>query len=128
MDARDASRLAHAAARYPRLKVMEGFMYRFHPQWQRARALVDEGAIGSVAAVHTSFTYANHDPLNIRNIRDCGGGALLDIGCYGISAARFVLGREPRAVTAWSDRHPQFGTDRRTAAMLDVGRLSSEPA
>src|SRR5579872_5767408 len=29
-----------AAKQYPKLKVMEAFMYRFHPQWQRTRELV----------------------------------------------------------------------------------------
>src|SRR5439155_3016087 len=121
LTASEAQRLADAASRKPRLKVMEAFMYRFHPQWRRAHALVAEGAIGEVNAVQTWFSYFNVDPLNVRNMKDAGGGALMDIGCYGVSVARFITGREPRRVTAVSDVDPRFGTDRLTAAILDFG-------
>ena len=121
LTAADAERLADAASRNPRLKVMEAFMYLFHPQWRRARALVAEGAIGEVHAVQTWFSYFNDDPLNVRNMKDAGGGALMDIGCYGVSVARFITGREPRRATAVSQMDPRFGTDRLTAATLDFG-------
>ncbi len=119
MNAGEARQLEAAAAARPRLKVMEAFMYRFHPQWQRARALVREGAIGDVRAIHTWFSYHNVDPLNIRNMTEAGGGALMDIGCYGISVARFIFGLEPRRISAVSDVDARFGTDRQTAATLD---------
>jgi len=121
LTAAEASRLADAALRSSRLKVMEAFMYRFHTQWQRARELVSEGAIGNVRAIHTWFSYFNVDPTNVRNMKDIGGGALMDIGCYGISVARFITGREPRRVSAISDIDPTFGTDRLTTAILDFG-------
>ena len=69
LTASEAQALADAAARHTGLKMMEAFMYRFHPQWQRARALVAERAIGDVRAIHTWFSYVNTDPLNVRNIR-----------------------------------------------------------
>jgi len=121
MDAADAARLAAAASKHPRLKVMEAFMYRFHSQWQRARELVQERAIGEVKAIHTWFSYFNDDPKNVRNKVDCGGGALMDIGCYGVSVARFIFEREPRQATAVSDRDPNFQTDRLTSAAMDFG-------
>ena len=117
----EAETLARAAAERPHLKVMEAFMYRFHPQWQRARQIVDTGTIGEVRAVHTWFAYFNNDARNIRNQKDAGGGALMDIGCYGISIARFILGREPDRVVAVSDLDPQFGTDRLTSAVMELG-------
>jgi predicted dehydrogenase len=117
----EARQLADAAARLPRLKVMEAFMYRFHPQWQRAKELAGSGAIGEVRAIHTWFSFFNADPLNVRNMKDIGGGALMDIGCYGISVARFITGREPRRVSARSDIDPNFGIDRLTTAVLDFG-------
>jgi predicted dehydrogenase len=121
LTAAEAGTLVDAAARNGRLAVMEAFMYRYHPQWQRARALVAEGAIGEPRAVQTWFSYFNDDPRNVRNQKDAGGGGLMDIGCYGISAARFILGREPRRVSALSDVDPQFGVDRLTSAILDFG-------
>ena len=116
----EAVQLVSAAGRHPRLKVMEAFMYRLHPQWQRAKTLVADGAIGPVRAVHTWFSYFNVDPQNVRNIKEWGGGALMDIGCYGISVARFLAG-EPRRVSARMDFDPRFGTDRVTSAILDCG-------
>ena len=71
----EAQQLADAAAAHPRLIVMEAFMYRFHPQWQTARRLVREGRIGELRTIHTSFSYFNDDPRNIRNKLEMGGGA-----------------------------------------------------
>src|SRR5213080_1450875 len=109
LTAAEAQQLADVAKQYPHLKVMEAFMYRFHPQWQRTRQLVADGAIGEVRAIQTFFSYFNVDPQNVRNIAEAGGGALMDIGCYGVSVARFIFGREPARVIALSERDPAFG-------------------
>src|SRR5262245_54519453 len=65
--AAEAQQLADAANQYPHLKVMEAFMYRFHPQWQRTRQLVAEGGIGALRTIQTLFSYYLEDPNNIRN-------------------------------------------------------------
>ena len=70
------------ARKYPELKIMEAFMYRHHPQWQRARQLVVEGKIGELRTIQTFFSYFLVDATNIRNMADIGGGGLMDIGCY----------------------------------------------
>lgn len=111
LNAEQASALCHAAARFPALKVMEAFMYRFHPQWQQVLQWIDDGLIGEVRSVFAQFCYANHDPSNIRNNPAAGGGALMDIGCYGISAARMVFGCEPLSVNAITLDHPTFHVD-----------------
>ncbi len=99
--------------------VMEAFMYKFHPQWQRAREIVRIGELGTIHAVHTTFSYSLADPTNIRNILSDGGGAVYDIGCYAVSAPRFLLGREPSRVTALVRRDPQMKTDVLSSAILD---------
>src|SRR5438270_6636485 len=53
----EAQKLADAAKQYPDLKVMEAFMYRFHPQWQQARQMVNEGEIGELRTIQTFFSY-----------------------------------------------------------------------
>jgi predicted dehydrogenase len=116
------SERASDAVRYAESKgvmVMEAFMYRFHPQWVRARELIRIGEIGQPRSIHTIFSYNNPDPANIRNIREFGGGALLDIGCYAVSAARFLLDREPSRVVSLLARHPEFETDELVSAILD---------
>ncbi|MBK8452559.1 MAG: Gfo/Idh/MocA family oxidoreductase [Thiofilum sp.] len=105
----------------PRPKVMEAFMYRFHAQWQMAKALVQEQRIGELKAIQTIFSYFNADPNNIRNSLELGGGALMDIGCYGVSLARFLFGQEPQRVCGMSEYDPAFGVDRLTTGLLDFG-------
>lgn len=122
LDAREAAGLVAAAARFPRLKIMEAFMYRFHPQWQKARQLVREGAIGELRTIHAHFSYWNVDPQNIRNIGAIGGGGMMDIGCYCVSFGRWVFGAEPQRVFGVADRDPKFGTDRLASGILDFGR------
>jgi predicted dehydrogenase len=115
----EAEELANGAAARPHLKVMEAFMYRFHPQWQTARQLVRDSRIGELRTTHTQFSYYNDDPLNIRNQPGMGGGALMDIGCYAISLSRFLFGGEPARVMAHSELDPVTQIDRLTSAVLE---------
>lgn len=117
----DAKRLKQAAEMHPDLVVAEAFMYRHHPQWQTVRQMAEDGAIGVLRCVQAFFSYYNVDPANIRNQASIGGGALMDIGCYGISLSRFLFGREPIRACAISHRDPAFSTDRLTSALLDFG-------
>jgi predicted dehydrogenase len=107
----EAEQLEAAGESYPRLKLMEAFMYRHHPQWIRAKQLVEDGAIGTLKTMHSFFSYHNVDPGNIRNQAEIGGGGLMDIGCYPISASRFIYGSEPRNVSASIEIDRTFQTD-----------------
>jgi predicted dehydrogenase len=95
LDAKDAKRLLEATNAHTELKVMEAFMYRFHPQWSQVKNLVRQGRIGKLRHVHSHFSYNNRDSNNIRNLKSMGGGALLDVGCYCISSARWLFEAEP---------------------------------
>ena len=126
LDTADAQRLVDAAAAHPDLVCMEAFMYRFHPQWIATRDAVRSGRIGELRSIQTWFSYFNDDPENVRNKPEWGGGALLDIGCYPISQARWLFGGPPVRVSALIERDPRYGTDRLTSAMLDFGEGRSE--
>lgn len=77
----------------------EAYMIVHHPQWKRARELVQAGAIGRLLHVDAAFSYDNRDdPANIRNRPETGGGSLPDIGVYVFGSTRFVSGEEPEAV------------------------------
>jgi predicted dehydrogenase len=117
-----ATQLLDAAARHRRLKVMEAFMYRFHPQWRLARQIVIDGGIGELRTIHSLFSYFNADPGNIRNQSDAGGGGLMDIGCYNISLSRFLFDAEPQRVMGIVEHDPQFNTDRLASGILDFGK------
>ncbi len=120
MNVAEAKKMA-ALAREKGLLLMEAFMYRFHPQWLRAKEIVLSGEIGTVRAVTVNFSYNNADPANIRNRMENGGGALYDIGCYAISASRWMAGAEPSRCLALVERDRDFGTDRLSSAILDFG-------
>lgn len=115
----EAEQLAGAAAAHPKLKVMEAFMYRFHPQWQTARKFVREGRIGQLRTIHTDFSYYNDDPQNIRNQAEIGGGALMDIGCYPISLSRYIFDAEPERVLGHIECDPAMKVDRLTSGVLE---------
>jgi predicted dehydrogenase len=125
LTAAEAQKLLDAARERPQLKVMEAFMYRHHPQWQRARQLVADGEIGELRTIQSFFSYYNADPADIRNVAEFGGGGLMDIGCYTISLSRFIFGTEPQRVCGIVEYDPQFKTDRLTSGVLDFGRGTS---
>ncbi len=103
------------------LFLMEGFMYRFHPQWQYVRDIIKTNQIGKVSYINISFAYNNPNPSNIRNIKEYGGGALMDIGCYALSSASFLLNRGPERLCALMKYHKEFNTDILTSGTLDYG-------
>ncbi|MDB5622213.1 MAG: Gfo/Idh/MocA family oxidoreductase [Devosia sp.] len=101
--------------------VLEAFMIRFHPQWLRAREIIRSGELGEVRAINAVFTYFNDDAGNVRNQAEIGGGGIMDIGCYPVTAARFLFESEPKRVVAMVERDPQFGTDRLASVLADFG-------
>jgi len=113
--------LITATQDYPHLKVMEAFMYRFHPQWQMAKQLIDEGKIGKITSIDAVFTYHNTNENDVRNKPDIGGGGLMDIGCYCISVARFLLNQEPSQVMGKLSIDENFQVDKHVHALLDFG-------
>ncbi|WIV52575.1 Gfo/Idh/MocA family protein [Amycolatopsis nalaikhensis] len=80
-----------AAARENDVFLMEGFMYRLHPQTRRLVELIASGAIGEVRAVDTAFSF-DSNPEETARLADpaLGGGGILDVGCYCTSLARLV--------------------------------------
>jgi predicted dehydrogenase len=114
-----AVQLLLAAHDYPQLKIMEAFMYRFHPQWQEAKKIVTGGLIGELKTIQSFFSYYNIDPNNIRNQKDAGGGGMMDIGCYCISLSRFIFDKEPVTVSGQVEFDPVMQTDHIASGILD---------
>jgi predicted dehydrogenase len=125
LSADEAQALLDAAKKFPRLKVMEAFMYRHHPQWQWAKQKVTQGKIGELRTIQSFFSYYNADPNNIRNKADIGGGGLMDIGCYCISLSRFIYGAEPWRACGIIEEDPNMKVDRLTSGILEFSRGTS---
>ena len=100
------------------LVVMEGYMWRHSPQTRLSVELLPQ--IGELQAVRATFTFSLLRDENVRLLADVGGGSLLDVGCYCVSAARLLAGREPDRVygEAWVGRG---GVDERFAGVLRFG-------
>ena len=108
--AKQAEEMVSAAEQSGRL-LMEAFMYRFHPRSRRIKQMVAEGRIGKPCLVRSAFCYRMKekdwtDEDNARLKPAAGGGALLDVGCYSVSAARWFLEAEPMRVQAQAVYHP----------------------
>ena len=85
-----------AAARHGRRILAEAFQFRYHPRMEAAGRMVRRGDIGRPKALKAVFTYTlDMGAPNVRLRSSLGGGALRDVGCYGVHAARFLLGAEP---------------------------------
>ena len=106
-----------AAAERAGVKLMEAFMYRFHPQIARAQELITSGAVGDVRHMHAAFTFRLTNPNNIRLQPELGGGSLMDVGCYCVNALRTFAGAEPIEVQAFARWH-ENGVDEQMAGVL----------
>jgi predicted dehydrogenase len=81
--------------------LMEAFMWRHQDRTRKLHELVTSGVIGELRLVRSSFSFPI-DPGDWRLDPARGGGALWDVGCYGVSTARLFAGNEPVATTAFA--------------------------
>jgi xylose dehydrogenase (NAD/NADP) len=92
----EAEEAFNAAERAGRI-LMEAFMWRHSPQTTKLVQLVEGGVIGELRLVRATFSFPVEGRRNIRLDPELEGGALMDVGTYGVSAAR-LLGGEPERV------------------------------
>ncbi len=116
-----------AAAKKANVKVMEGFMYRFHPQHKRVQAIVESGLIGDVLSARASYSFLMKPARMYRINRSMadGGGAMWDIGPYAIHSLRWCFAKngipnEPKSVIAHAKLN-EHGADIVTSGVLDFG-------
>jgi len=115
-DAVSAGRMASAAATNGRV-LMEAVMTRFHPRTVALLELVRGGQLGSLRLLHATFAFPMRRPDDYRSHPQHGGGALLDVGIYGVAMARWLVGEEPDRVHAVTRRWAS-GVDGTTSALL----------
>ena len=120
------------AAKNANVKVMEGFMYRFHPQHAKVAELIQSGLIGDVLSCRASFSFLMAPARMYRITRNMqnGGGAMWDIGPYAIHALRWAMGlnnseqngvaAEPTNVLAYGKLN-EHGADVVASGILDFG-------
>lgn len=106
-----------AAANQYGVKLMEAFMYRFHPRTEKVLEMVRSGALGELCLIHSAFTFRLTRPENIRLNAKLGGGSLMDVGCYCVNISRTLAGAEPVEVQAFAN-WSQSGVDAQMAGVL----------
>ncbi len=109
-------RMGDAAAANDRV-LMEAFMYRFHPRTRTVARLVGDGAIGRPRRLDAAFSFAVRRADDVRLSAELAGGALLDVGCYTVDAARRLLGEEPVEAVAFAT-YGATGVDVETVGLL----------
>ncbi len=111
-----------AAALKHKVKVMEGFMYRFHPQHQRVKEIVQSGLIGEVMFAKASYSFMMREARMYRLANDTanGGGAMWDIGPYAIHTLRHCFENPPISVSAMA-KYAKTGADISTSGVIDFG-------
>lgn len=125
LNAIEAKKLMDEARKHPNLKLLEAYMYKFHPQWLKVKQLIQNGEIGKLKLIESSFSFFDSSPTSIVNSKEFGGGSLMDIGCYPVSISRFLFDAEPKRVIATQDIHPEFQIDIQTSGVLEFEEGSS---
>lgn len=119
-NAAEATEMAEVASKKG-LHLMEALMYRFHARSKTIHRMVCQGKIGLPRLVRVSFCFhmGEHVLQKKENVRlkKRGGGALLDVGCYGVSVARWIMEEAPDNVQAMA-HYNSDGVDIHTAGIL----------
>lgn len=115
--------------------LMEAFAYLHSPIVKALKAELDAGAVGDVRYLESAFITGRRADTDIRLRRETYGGALYDLGCYDVSMALWMLGREPdrvRAAASFSEKKIDLFTsallvyDTGAVASLDCGMVLPE--
>jgi len=119
MSSKEAKKLFDESKKHPKLKIMEAFMYKHHPQWIKAKKMIKKGEIGKLKAIQSSFSFFDDNPNSIVNKKELGGGSLMDIGCYPISISRYLFNAEPESVSATIEYDSKSKVDILSSGILE---------
>ena len=100
------------------VRIMEGFMFRFHPQHQKVKDLINNNKIGDLVSFNGTFGFPAFPEGDIRYNKELGGGFLNDSGCYPVYASRMVFNEEPLAVFHTNVLDPKTGVDVKGTSLL----------
>ena len=86
---------------------MEAMWTRFIPAMRELKKEIQAGVYGKVHNMH--FTFGGPAKPETRRLfeAELGGGALLDVGVYGVSVAQYLLGETPDVIHAWSEKNEE---------------------
>ena len=100
------------------VRILEGFVFRFHPQHQKVKELIDNNKIGDLVSFNGSFGFPAFPEGDIRYDSKLGGGFLNDSGCYPINASRMIFEEEPIGVSCNLSIDGKTGVDVRGTSYI----------
>ena len=86
------------SAKKNNVRLIEGFMFRFHSQHKIVKEMINQNKIGDLKFFQSNFGFPSFPLTDIRFTDKIGGGFLNDSGCYPISACRMIFEKEPTSV------------------------------
>lgn len=86
-------------AKQNQVRLMEGFMFRFHPSHKKVLEVIKNGTIGNPFTFYGAYGFPTVDKTDVRLKKELGGGILNDAGCYPICASRIIFNKEPIEAT-----------------------------
>jgi predicted dehydrogenase len=94
--ARDADEAAEILRIVRDAGVMHGYAETevFAPNVMEARRMIEQGAIGDVISVRAREAHSGPHAAHFWDADTAGGGALLDMGCHTVEAARYLFGKD----------------------------------
>ncbi|MBM4438443.1 MAG: Gfo/Idh/MocA family oxidoreductase, partial [Actinobacteria bacterium] len=118
-DVRQAQEMVDACRRAG-VQLADGFMFRHDPRHARVLELIATGAVGELRRVRAAFAFPIvRDAANVRLAAGLDGGALGDVGCYGVSASCLYFNGLPDGVLGTLAIDREFGVDMDGSALLD---------
>lgn len=113
------------------LALVENFQFRFHSQLAYLQQLLQQGTLGELRVVRSTFCFPPFpDRNNIRYQQALGGGALLDAGTYPTKISQLILGNDLVVTSATLNSDNDLGVDIWGGAYLKQkeGKLFSQIA
>jgi len=105
------------AAKENNKRILEGFSFRYHPQHQKVKELIEK-ELGEVRNFQGIYGFPPPSEDDIRWQKELGGGVLNDVTCYPIYASRLVFGKEPISVLSHLEFDENYKVDKSADMIL----------
>ena len=124
VNARQARQLKECAAKNG-VFLMEAMWTRFLPAIREAQAIIARGEIGEIRGIHADFCYAMEPGANRAYLNELAGGALLDVGVYGLHFASTFLGSHPETILALAHTNGQVDIHTNVLMKYEGGAIAN---
>ncbi len=114
----DAAKRMVEAAKRNNVRLLEGFMFRYHPQHAKVKELMESGTLGDLVKFEGCFSYAMPEKGSNAMNKDLGGGSFNDQAPYPVYSSRMLFNEEPESVLCNLVYDPESGVTVKTDMVL----------